>query len=61
MKQPSRKSRPKTDMGLKAVQAGRPDLAGQHFNNALNAEDLKDDRTRRDELAVLSMLFDEVS
>jgi tetratricopeptide (TPR) repeat protein len=48
------------DMGLKAVQAGRPDLAGQHFNNALNhAEDLEDDRTRRDEISVLSMLFDE--
>ena len=35
-------------------------MAGQHFNKALNlTEDVKDDRTRRDELAVLSILFDQ--
>jgi tetratricopeptide (TPR) repeat protein len=48
------------DRGLHAVRAGRPDLAGEHFNKALgHAEDLGDDRTRRDEVAVLSILFDE--
>jgi tetratricopeptide (TPR) repeat protein len=35
-------------------------VAGQHFNKALDlTEDVKDDRTRRDELAVLSILFDQ--
>ena len=48
------------EQGLKAAQVGRPDVAGQHFNKALNhAEDVKDDRTRRDELATLSILFDQ--
>ena len=48
------------DRGLEAVRRGRADLAGEHFNRALgHAEDLGDDRTRRDELAVLSILFDE--
>lgn len=46
--------------GLQAVQAGRSDLASQHFSKALDqAEDLADARTRRDELAALSILFDE--
>jgi tetratricopeptide (TPR) repeat protein len=55
-----KKIKAEADRGLKAAQAGRADVAGQHFNNALNhAEDVDDDRTRRDELAVLSILFDE--
>lgn len=54
-----RKIEDEANRGLKAAQANRPDVAGQHFNNALRqAEDLADDRTRRDELSVLSMLFD---
>jgi tetratricopeptide (TPR) repeat protein len=48
------------NQGLQAVQAGRSDLASQHFSRALDrAEDLADPRTRRDELAALSILFDE--
>ena len=48
------------DRGIKAAQAGRPDVAGQHFNAALgHAEEVKDPRTRRDEMAVLSALFDQ--
>jgi len=55
-----RKMKAEAERGMKAVQAGRLDVAGQHFNNALNhAEDLDNDRTRRDEISVLSMLFDE--
>ena len=54
------KLRAEADRGVRAAQAGRQDLAGQHFNNALgHAEDLADDRTRRDEMSVLSILFDE--
>ena len=48
------------EQGLEAARAGRADVAGQHFNEALNlTEDIKDDRTRRDELAILSILFDQ--
>jgi tetratricopeptide (TPR) repeat protein len=55
-----RKLREEGNQGVRAAQAGRMDLAGQHFNKALGlAEDLEDDRQRRDEISVLSMVFDD--
>ena len=48
------------NQGIEAVKRRRADQAGLHFNNALNlAEDLEDERTRRDEISVLSDLFEQ--
>ena len=55
-----RKIKAEADRGLQAVRAGRMDVAGQHFNSALNhATSVANERDRRGELAVLSTLFDE--
>jgi tetratricopeptide (TPR) repeat protein len=54
-----RRIKAEADRGLQAARAGRADLAGRHFNNALNeAAAITSDRIRRGELAVLSTLFD---
>src|SRR6266705_841812 len=47
------------DKGIAALERKQADQASVHFNNALTrAEDLSDNRTRRDEIATLAALFD---
>ena len=44
--------------GIAALKRRLTDRAGEHFNNALNlADEIEDERQRRDELATLSALF----
>jgi tetratricopeptide (TPR) repeat protein len=51
--------RVEANQGIEAARRGQADQASLHFNNALNlAEDLEDERTRRDEISTLSALFE---
>jgi len=51
--------RSKANAGIEALKKRHPDQASVHFNSALElAEDVADARTRRDEVAVLSTLFE---
>lgn len=53
------KLRSKANAGIDAIRTRHPDQASVHFNSALElADDLEDARTRRDEVSVLSTLFD---
>lgn len=54
-----KKIKTEADKGIEAGNMRQTDRASLHFNNALNlAEDLEDERTRRDEISLLATLFE---
>jgi tetratricopeptide (TPR) repeat protein len=52
--------RAEASRGIEAVRRSRTDVAAVHFDNALSqAQNIKEDRVRRDEMASLAALFDQ--
>ena len=52
--------RAEASRGIEAVRRSRTDVAAVHFDNALSqAQNIKEDRVRRDGMASLAALFDQ--